>query len=283
MTLDAKEKPVPLDYRMCSYDGCRLSFRGPIVSLTDPYIAVLGGTEVFGRFVQQPFPELMQEWTGQSVANFGVAQAGLSLFSEEPWLLDAGSRADITVLQILGAQNMSNRLYSVHSRRNDRFLSVSPALREMYPDVDFTEINFTGHLLETLADDEAMFASLVKELKWAWVQRMRRVIKMLQGDVMLLWMSDRSPDEDGASREACEPLFVDREMLNALSGDVAGTVEILTDTNPNKLNEMLIGDGEIDAALCMPGPQDHMRAAEAIAVAVAKIKSADPKDFQIRA
>ena len=83
-----------------------------MVSMTEPYIAVLGGTEVFGRFVAHPFPDLIQEWTGLPVANFGVAQAGLSLFSEEPWLLDAGSRSDLTVLQILGAQNMSNRLYS---------------------------------------------------------------------------------------------------------------------------------------------------------------------------
>ncbi len=268
---------------MCAYNGCRLNFRGPMVSMTEPYIAVLGGTEVFGRFVKHPFPELVQEWLGLPVANFGVSQAGLSLFSEEPWLLDAGSRSDITVLQVLGAQNMSNRLYSVHSRRNDRFLSVSPALREMYPDVDFTEIHFTGHLLETLSTDEAMFASLVKELKWAWVQRMRRVISMLKGDVILLWMSDRSSDEGGASRESCEPLFIDRGMLEALSNEVSGTVEIVTETNPEKLNEMVIGSDETGAALCLPGPQDHIRAAEAIALEIAKIKGADLESFQVRA
>ena len=282
LTLDAKKR-TPLDYQMCLYDGCRLSFRGPTISMAEPYIAVLGGTEVFGRFVKHPFPELIHEWTGLPVANFGVAQAGLSLFSEEPWLLDAASRSDLTILQILGAQNMSNRLYSVHSRRNDRFLSVSPALREMYPGVDFSQINFTGHLLETLAMDEVAFSSLVKELKWAWVQRMRRVVSILRGDVMLLWMSDRNPDEGGASRDSCEPLFIDREMLDALSDDVAGTVEIVTDRNPSKLNEMVIVDGEADAALCLPGPKDHIRAAEAVALEVAKIKGADPNTFQIRA
>lgn len=283
LTLDATEQTSPLDYQMCTYNGCRLNFRGPTVSMNDPYIAVLGGTEVFGRFVEHPFPELIQEWMGQPVANFGVSRAGLSLFSEEPWLLDAGSRSDITVLQILGAQNMSNRLYSVHSRRNDRFLSVSPALREMYPNVDFTEIHYTGHLLETLSADPTMFESLVKELKWAWVQRMRRVISLLRGDVMLLWMSDRSPDEHGASRESCEPLFIDRDMLTALLGDVVSIIEIVTDTNPKKLNEMVVGDGEADAALCMPGPQDHRRAAEAIALEIAKIKGADLGSFPIRA
>jgi len=283
LTLDATKKTPLLDYQMCAYDGCRLHFRGPTVSIAEPYIAVLGGTETFGRFVKHPFPELIHEWTGLPVANFGVARAGLSLFSEEPWLLDAGSRSDLTVLQVLGAQNMSNRLYSVHSRRNDRFLRVSTALREMYPDVDFSQINFTGHLLETLAKDDLAFSSLVMELKWAWVQRMRRVISMLRGDVILLWISDRTPDEGGDSLTSCEPLFIDREMLDVLSDEVAGTVEIVTEKNPKKLNEMVIVDGEAEAALCLPGPQDHMRVAEAVAIEVAKIKGADPSTFWIRA
>lgn len=281
--MDTTEETQGLDYRFCSYEGCRLNFRGPPASLNDQYIAVLGGTEVFGRFVEHPFPELIQEWTGIQVANLGVAQAGLSLFSEERWLLDAGSRSDVTVLQVLGAQNMTNRLYSVHSRRNDRFLAVSPELREMYPDVDFTEINFTGHLLERLSQDEAAFQTVVSELKWSWVQRMRRVLEMIKGDVILLWMSDRRPDEDGRSRHAADPLFVDREMLDELAGDVVGLVEIVTERNASKLQEMVVTEDEAEAALCLPGSVDHMRAAEAIAIEVSHLKGTDPLPYRVRA
>ena len=283
MTLETTEKPSTLDYQLCSYDGCRLNFRGPAPVLTEPYIAVLGGTEVFGRFIQHPFTELMQEWTGMQVANLGVAQAGLSLFSEEPWLLDAGSRADVTVLQVLGAQNMSNRLYSVHSRRNDRFLGVSPELREMYPDVDFSQINFTGHLLETLSKDEVAFAKLVQELKWAWVQRMRRVLAMIQGDVILLWMSDHSPDEIGTQLHGAEPLFVDREMINELSDEIAGFVEVVTDRAAPDLQGKVISEDEAEAARCMPGPQDHLRAAEAVSVEVSHLRGTDPMPYRVRA
>ncbi len=283
MTFDTTEESHALDYQLCSYDGCRLSFRGPPTLLNEQYIAVLGGTEVFGRFVEHPFTELIQEWTGISVANLGVAQAGLSLFSEERWLLEAGSRSDVTVLQVLGAQNMSNRLYSVHSRRNDRFLAVSPILREMYPKVDFSEINFTGHLLEQLSQDEIAFKTVTNELKWAWIQRMRRVLEMIKGDVILLWMSDRRPEEDGASRHAADPLFVDREMLDELSGDVAGLVEIVTDQDESKLQEMIVGENEAEAALCLPGTLDHMRAAEAIAIEVSHLKGTDPLPYRVRA
>jgi hypothetical protein len=278
-----KETPQTLDYQHCTYDGCRLSFRGPTTSLDESYIAVLGGTEVFGRFVSDPLPALLQEWTGRPVANFGVPQAGLSLFSEEPWLMDAASRADVTVLQVLGAQNMSNRLYSVHARRNDRFLAVSPDLREMFPKVDFAEINFTGHLIEELSKDVMSFQKLVDELKWAWLQRMRRLVSIIQGDVILLWMSDRRPDEGGLSRHASEPLFVDRLMLDEMSTQVASIVEVVTEKTPQKLDEMITLEGEKDAAMRLPGPNDHMRAAEAIAIEISRLKDTGRLHSQARA
>jgi hypothetical protein len=217
------------------------------------------------------------------VANFGVPQAGLSLFSEEPWLMDAASRADVTVLQVLGAQNMSNRLYSVHARRNDRFLAVSPDLREMFPKVDFAEINFTGHLIEELSKDVMSFQKLVDELKWAWLQRMRRLVSIIQGDVILLWMSDRRPDEGGLSRHASEPLFVDRLMLDEMSTQVASIVEVVTEKTPHKLDEMITLEGEKDAAMRLPGPNDHMRAAEAIAIEISRLKDTGRLHSQARA
>ncbi|MCV6594058.1 MAG: DUF6473 family protein [Silicimonas sp.] len=273
---DRTTTAATLDYQYCTYEGCRLNFRGPPTALEDPYIAVLGGTEVFGRFVTRPFAALLQDTAGMPVANFGVAQAGLTLFAEEPWLLDVASRADVTVLQILGAQNMSNRMYSVHARRNDRFLAVSPRLRELYPMVDFADINFTGHLIETLEAEEDAFAQVVEELKWAWVQRMRRVTSLIQGDVVLLWMSERSPDERGADPHGAEPHFIDRQMLETLAAEVSGIVEIVTDASSSKLSEMVLVEEEEEAALQLPGPQDHLRTAEALGVEIDRLLGTGP-------
>ena len=282
-TLHASETSRPLDYQRCTYEGCRLNFRGPAVDLDAPYVAVLGGTETYGRFIADPFPELMREWIGLPVANFGVAHAGLSLFSQEPWLLDAASRSHVTILQVLGAQNMSNRLYSVHSRRNDRFLSVSPALREMFPDVDFTDIHFTGHLMETLAEDSVPFQKLVSELKWGWKQRMHRIVSMIKGDIILLWMSDRSPDEGGWIKGATEPLFVDRDMLDELSPEIAGVVEVVTACDAADLDGKIVGEGEAEAASCLPCPKDHARVAEALAGEVARLRGLGPPRRQAQA
>lgn len=277
-----------LDYNLCSTPGSRLKFRGPLPSDGTPYIAVLGGNETFGKYVRSPYPALLADMNGYSVTNLGVAQAGLTLFSEEQVLLELASKAQLTIFQVLGAQNMSNRLYSVHSRRNDRFLGVSDALRDIYPEVDFSEINFTGHLLTRLheASQEA-FDIVVDELKWAWVQRMRRVLSMIEGEVLLLWISDRPPRFDGGRHLGQhEPRFVDRTMLDDLNEDRIGLVEV-TLNSTRSAEGMRFPEDEGAIARLLPGPAEHARIAEALAPHVAqrlekrgRTTSAAPEEYQ---
>lgn len=263
-----------LDYQPWGFEGSKLQFRGPSVDLNAPFVAVLGGTETYGKYVETPFPAMLQDWLQMPVANLGVHQAGLTLFSEERWLLDTASRADVCVLQILGAQNMSNRLYSVHARRNDRFLAASVALRELYPDVDFAEINFTRHLLKTLHTQSAAgFEALVDELKWAWIQRMKRIVQLIDCDVILLWASDRSPDQTDHSLGESDPMFVDRAMLDALSDDVADVVEAVLPGMHDTADGMVFSAGEIGAATALPGPADHARLAEMLSATITQRRS----------
>lgn len=268
---DEEEEGLRLDYGLTRCDGTRLRIRGPLPDLDAPFVAMLGGTETFGKYVRDPFPSLVAEWSGLPVANLGIAHAGLSIFSEEMGLLDIASRARIVVLQVLGAQNMSNRLYSVHSRRNDRFLGVSPALRDIFPKVDFAEINFTGHLLKTLSrQSPAAFDVLVDELRWAWIQRMRRIVGIIRSDVVLLWVSDRRPEETRGRITECEPLFVDRAMLDEIRPDVAGLVEVAVPRSGD-LEEKIYPKREREAARWLPGPADHARIAEALTTHLATV------------
>ncbi len=260
-----------LDYRLSSVPGSRLRVRGPLPDRDAPFIAVLGGSETFGKYVRNPYPSLLSEWVGLPVANLGVPQAGLSLFSEEPVLLDYASDAEVTVIQVLGAQNMSNRLYSVHSRRNDRFLSVSPALREVFPDVDFTEINFTGHLLSTLrSTSDTAFAMVVDELKWAWVQRMRRILSLVESRVVLVWIADHELPADKTYTDDSEPIFIDRKMLDEAAASADAIVEVML-PGPPSLEGKVFPRAERDAALIMPGQADHVRIAEGLAPVVADL------------
>lgn len=255
-----------LNYRLCGFPGSRIEFRGPVPDMSEPFVAMLGGTETFGKYVGAPFPSLFAEWARMPVMNLGVCHSGLSLLDSEKWLLDAASRADLTVLQVPGAQTVSNRLYCVHPRRNDRFIGASPRLCRMFPDVDFAEINFTGHLMETLArrSPEA-FSKVIDELRQAWMHRMRKVIDSIRGDVLLLWMSDRHPEARGG-----EPLFVNRDMLDRLTPYTVGMVEAVFPEEPS-LEGKIVPFGEEQAALKLPGPVQHARIAEALVDRISRL------------
>ncbi|WP_319637389.1 DUF6473 family protein [Kangsaoukella pontilimi] len=267
MTDDAKNS-TGIDYRTCRYGASRLRFRGPRRALDGPYVAALGGSETFGKFVDRPFPDLLEDILEEPVANFGVMQAGLTSILDDPDILDLASRARFTIIQVLGAQNMSNRFYSVHPRRNDRFLKASPSLQHLYPKLDFTEFNFTGHLVKTLeAEGGRAFTELVSELKLAWVYRMKSVLDSIRGETLLLWMSERRPEDTTDTTSDADPLFVDRDMLEELLPHAAGLIEAVPSPGARSegLDTRRFAPGEEAAAQALPGPRFHAEVADALA------------------
>jgi uncharacterized protein DUF6473 len=64
MTIDALGLGA-LDYLPCRYGNSKLLFRGPKRSLDEPYIAFIGGTETYGKFLAKPFPVLVEEEFGK--------------------------------------------------------------------------------------------------------------------------------------------------------------------------------------------------------------------------
>lgn len=192
---------------------------------------MVGGSETYGKFVAEPFLALLETRIGHPVVNFGCMHAGVSAFSDEGAVLAACAEAEVSVIQIMGAANMSNRLRSVHPRRNDRFIKVSAALRGYNPQVDFTEYNlprhFPHHLLSALeARDAVADAAAGEELRDAWLGRMRLLVGKTGGRVVLGWMSHRLPADDDASPCAGDLLFIERRVIVALAGEVAGIVEV---------------------------------------------------------
>src|SRR5688572_29039032 len=134
------------DRSVARYDGSRLSFRGPPHSLGGRHVVFLGGCATHGGPLAEPYPALLEAELGEACVNFGIAQASVEAFLLDPVVGRACRDALVTVVEVMGAANLSNRLYTVHPRRNDRFLRASGALRAIYPEVDFAEICFTRHL-----------------------------------------------------------------------------------------------------------------------------------------
>lgn len=215
-----------LDYFPCRYGQSKTLFRGPKRRIDGPFTAFLGGAETYGKFIAHPYPAILEERLGVASVNLGWPNAGVDAFLCDPDLLQVVARARAVVLRIPGAQNMSNRFYSVHPRRNDRFLQASSLLQTVFRDVDFTEFHFTRHLLTSLRDTSAeRFAMLREELQQAWVARMGQLLTHIPVPVLLLWFADHEPAaaEDDAALDR-DPLFITPQMIDALRDRVNGVI-----------------------------------------------------------
>jgi Domain of unknown function (DUF6473) len=257
-----------LNYDYCRYGNSKLMFRGPQRSLDGAYDAVVGGTETFGRFLEDPYPALLEKMTGRRMINLGCLNAGPGAFSRDATLLEICKKADVTIIEVMGVQNMSNRFYTVHPRRNDRFIKATDRLCSIYPDVDFTEFSFTGHLLHSLARrSRSRFELLRQELRSDWVAIMKKLVGRIGGKVVLLWLARHSPHHDSAKDAPWQaPAFIDQALLDQLSGSVAALVQVVAtpDEIAAGLDRMVFTQFEEPAARILLGPIVHQEAARVL-------------------
>jgi hypothetical protein len=216
-------------YSPCRYGNSRLVFRGPRRPLEGRYITFVGGTETYGRFLPAPFPSLVEDRIGVTCVNFGCINASVEAFLNEPGVLSACREAELTVVEVTGAQNLSNRFFTVHPRRNDRFIRASTILRALYPEIDFTEFCFTRHMVTRLhKTDPERFVILRDELQTAWLARMRAFLSEIGPRTLLLWFADHLPSdmrfEARPDQGWSDPIFVTRRMVDSLRPLVHGVV-----------------------------------------------------------
>ncbi|MBI1418628.1 MAG: hypothetical protein GC146_15545 [Limimaricola sp.] len=220
-----------LGYAPCRYGLSRIFFRGPRRALEAPYAAFIGGTETYGKFIEHPFPALCEPGLGLPCVNLGIVNAGIDVYVGEPTVTTICRDAAVTVLQLTGAHNLSNRFYKVHPRRNDRFLSASTVLKAIYQEVDFSEFTFTRHMLGTLFEiSPDRFEIVLNELRNAWAARMRLLLEHLGSHVVLLWFSEHPLTDEPWNKSLhpfrADPLFVTREMVEGLRPRVLDVVEV---------------------------------------------------------
>ena len=250
-----------LDYSPCSYAASRLSFRGPSADLRDPFIVCLGGTETYGKFIPTPYPDLLEEMLDVQVVNLGCVNAGPEVYVQERKLMEMASQSLACVVQITGAQNLTNKYYSVHPRRNDRFTGPTPLLRGLFKQVDFTEFSFTRHLMHVLQGHSPdRFEVLAEELRAVWVNRMTDILRQLSCPTVLLWMADAPPPAPGRRADLSrEPMLVDAEMIAAVKSRATTYVEMVpsAETRAKGAEGMAFGPMEAPAAAILPGPAVH--------------------------
>lgn len=261
-----------LEYNLYRFRKSKTLFRGPRPDLSRRFCACFGSTETFGKFVPDPFPDRLSRALKLPVANFSSVNGGVEMVLKDPSILLAANEAAVNVVAMTGAHNLSNRYYTVHPRRNDRFLYPSKMLMTIYHDVDFSDIHYTRHLLATLAAaDIVKFGLVIEELKQAWLARMKTLLSMMEGRIVLLWMADHAPGpatlDLGPESLFGDPLFIDQDMMDHLSPSVTRVVEVISDneTLAQGQNDMVFSSTEAEAAASMPNAAMHQLAANTLA------------------
>lgn len=214
---------------------------GPAGAEAIAAVAVLGGSETVARGGGDAYPALLARALGRAVTDLALPSASADAFLRDEARLARARGAGLCVVAAMGAANLTNRLYAVHPRRNDRFLGPSPALRVLFPEVDFAEICFTRHLL--LALHEAApdrFGIVREELRIAWMARMRTLLSRLP-PAILLWSA---PEGEGEGPLGPDPLFVTADMVEGLRPLVREVVAV--------------------TVALRPGAEDHARIAAAL-------------------
>lgn len=268
--MDMQEtEPGVIDYGPWQWPGSRLWMRGPERPVPGRHIAVLGGLETYGRFVERPYPDLLEEALGIRCLNLGAAHAGPDAYLTDPALIAACNGAEATVISVTGAHALSNRFFKVHPRRNDRVIRHEAALRALYPEVDFSQHSFVRHLLGDLERTSPRRFGVVRdELQRAWVVQMKRLCTRIGVDVVLLWMGDRGPGDPAGSIHDGDPPFVTRAMLGSLHGLVRGVVTAVAPTQIAAAAPAARIGGGGAARAALPGAALHRQAAEELSEAL---------------
>ena len=262
-----------IDYMPCKYENSNVMFRCQRRNLYKPFVDFVGGTETYGKFIGRPFPDRVEDILDKVCVNFGCDNAGVDVFLNDPFLREVVSRAEVTVIQTLSPRNLSNRLYSVHPRRNDRFLRPSKLMGTIYDELDFADFNFTKHLLthiHSAAPDQ--FDIVVEELQDTWRSRMRMLFGQIPGKTILLHIADPVA-EHAAKPEGRDPWFLTRDMIDDFRPLASAVIELApkpaglaADTDGMVFSEM-----EADIAKTMLGSDAHAEIAQVVADTLKRI------------
>ncbi|MET4100996.1 hypothetical protein ABIE58_000412 [Roseovarius sp. MBR-78] len=260
--------PRPLNYQPVHYAGSTLAFRGPRRDLGRGYVACLGGTETYGRFIARPWPALLGHDLGATCVNLGLPNAGPDVFTGDAGLRRMAQGARAVVLHLPCAMNLSNPFYRVHPRRNDRFVAAEAPLRDLYPEVDFTEFHFTRHLMRGLiAISPARFAQVRAAMQEAWVARMAALLHDMTPPVVLLWLANHAPGlGTGSAALHDDPAFVSRAMLDAVTPHATATVQAVISGAARAQGTlgMRFAPTQAEIAAALPGPLAHREVAQAL-------------------
>jgi LPS sulfotransferase NodH len=262
------DSPGGFDYELFTIPelGAR-TFRGPVVDLSAPYVAVIGGAQTFGRFVSRPFPSLLADRLDLPVLNLGIGGAGPRHFRSAEYR-DVIANAETVVVQVLSGRSASNSMF-------DNRASGGIAGHLAKDGSAIRSDKFFSGFMQTASESEVR--RIVAETRADYMAEFRSLLKCIERPKILFWFSTRQPDyEDdysalpfGVLRSF--PQLVNRTMVEELAALCDDRAECVSREGlPQSLWE---SDSSIDGAQASagmlenhyyPSPAMHAAAADAL-------------------
>ncbi|WP_425052625.1 DUF6473 family protein [Psychromarinibacter sp. S121] len=183
------------DYGLWTLPGIDFPLRGPPVAIDGkaPAISFLGAAQVFGTFVNHPFPNLLGEMLSARVMNLANGGAGPGLYATRPELIDLVNRSSVCVIQVMSARSSMQNRYMTS-------LNGRASVRLTYPD-GRSEDCLGHHALLRIAGavSKQEFADLVAETLDNYVAQYRALCAAITVPKVLLYLGPNPPIADVTS------------------------------------------------------------------------------------
>lgn len=250
------------------------TLRGPIAALGHDVAVCIGAAQTFGRFVERPFPAILQQELGAPFINCGLGGVG-PRFWLRPDLVTVLNKARLVVVQVMSGRSASNHLFD-NAAKGD----LEGTLIESGERMRFEE--FLTRLINTA--DRAEIQRVVQRTREDYARSMRRLGAALEVPTVLLWLSRRppryTPKWDSASGVMNTfPQLIDDAVVDDIRGSFDDYVECICDEGiPQRLwrasdsvDGAAMGEDGFLYNKYYPSPEMHARAAKMLAPACLRV------------
>jgi hypothetical protein len=159
-------------------------FRGPAVPEealgSGNYFCVIGAAQTFGRLVHRPWSTLLSEAIGLPVLNLSRGGGGPEFFLN-PKLIDRVRRARFVILQAMSGRSVGCDEY--------------PGGRRIIRDSKTTNVHRWDVLESLWQKDPAVALEYVRRWNASYVDLYRQLRTAIHRPTLLLWISERKPDD----------------------------------------------------------------------------------------
>ena len=224
-----KTDRLVVDYKVKAAGDTPIFVRGPLISRQSQkkYGVCLGAASTFGRFVNQPYPRLLQTHLKLPVINLGYGGAQPSLYLEDKGLLEIVNNAEFAVIEVMSARGYPNSIFD-NRDHHSAFLKRRDISDEPF---DFSDNVYRNWLRRN--SDNGRPKEVLFETRQAYMTAFSNLLSAIRPPKILFWFSQRRPAYSLDLRTLRGfmgkfPHFVDETMVNDLRKQCDTYVEVVS-------------------------------------------------------